>query len=70
MKYKAETAMKAEPIECWARMGRYGDVILDQSDIDPRISELLPDEHQKLIKFSDPVYTAWLEEKLMELLPK
>ena len=71
MKYKEDTANSAEPITAYARMGKFGDVILDQCDIDERIIAQLPHDNsgrQREISFPDPEYNKWLEEKLMELL--
>lgn len=73
MKYKEETAQEAEPITVYARMGKFGDVIVDQCDIDERIVAQLPHDNsgnQCKISFPDPDYHNWLEEKLMELLNK
>lgn len=71
MKYKEDTANSAEPITAYARMGKFGDVILDQCDIDERIIAQLPHDNsgsQREISFPDPEYNKWLEEKLIELM--
>ena len=69
LKYKAETSQAAKPMTAYARCGKYGDVILDQYECDPRIVALLAENgEQREISFPDPKYHQWLEEKLMELL--
>jgi len=71
MKYKADTAQSAELVTAYARMGRHGDIILDQYKIDERIVAQLPQDNSGNsceISFPDPEYHKWLEEKLMELL--
>lgn len=71
LKYKADTSFSAEPVTAYGRIGKYGDVILDGYECDPRILAQLPQDnsgHQREITFPDPEYHRWLEEKLMSLL--
>jgi hypothetical protein len=68
MKYKAETAQSAESIDCSARIGRMGDVIIDGGGVDQFICDRI--KQTASIEIPDPDYLEWLEEKLMELLSK
>jgi hypothetical protein len=72
LKYKSETARAFEPITALAFISKKSfDVILDSTDIDSRILEMLPQDNsgrQEYIEFVDPDYHKWCEEKLMELL--
>jgi hypothetical protein len=66
MRYKAETALTSEVVDCFARVGRMGDVILDQYSLDDGFVEKIRVSQQLQIPDSD--YVNWLEEKLMETL--
>jgi len=68
MKYKAETAQSAESIDCYARIGRMGDVIFDGYGVDQFIIDRI--KQTANIEIPDPDYLNWLEEKVMELLTK
>jgi hypothetical protein len=58
MKYKAETAQSAEPVTAYARMGKFGDVIVDQYEIDERLIAQLPhDNRQRVLRF--PILIIW-----------
>jgi hypothetical protein len=58
-------------ISCDARVGKFGDVILDGNDLDDEFLDYIGrDGESKWIEFPDPEYHQWLEEKLMELLTK
>jgi hypothetical protein len=65
MKYKAETAEVPWETNVFARIGKYGDVIVD-TDLPPRVMEDI--KNTGSFDFPDLDYVAWLEEKLMEIL--
>ncbi len=67
MKYKAETAQCPWETNVFARIGKYGDVIVDP-DLPPKVMEDIKETGS--FDFPDLDYIEWLEEKLMELLPK
>ena len=69
MLYKAETSNSPNDMECWAKRTNHG-IVLDEYDLDFRIDNMLPhDRKQVELRFKDPDYVEWLENKLMELLP-
>ena len=70
LKYKNETSSIPDPITVYARVGKFGDVILDQTDCDERVFAMFKENSNggDYISFPDPDYQRWLEEKLMELL--
>lgn len=68
MLYKAETSFSSECIDCFARVGYHGDVILDQFSLDDAFIKKIKLTQQLYIPDAD--YIEWLEEKLMELLTK
>jgi hypothetical protein len=65
MKYKADTAEVPWDTNVFARIGKYGDVIVDP-DLPPRVMEDI--KKTGSFDFPDLDYVAWLEEKLMEML--
>jgi hypothetical protein len=67
MKYKAETAEKPCETSVFARIGRFGDVIVDP-DLPPRVMRDI--KETGFMDYPDLDYVQWLEEKLMELLTK
>jgi len=69
MKYKAETSQVPVKLSCDARVGKFGDVILDHNDLDDSLIDMIGrDGERKWMEFPDLDYVKWLEEKLMELL--
>ena len=66
MKYKADTAQSPDAIDCYARIGSRGDVIIDGDGVDQYICDKI--KQTASIEIPDPDYVKWLEEKLMELL--
>lgn len=66
MLYKSETSNGVNHINCHARVGKFGDVILDGYDLDDDWKESIGEG--KDIRFPDMDYVQWLEEKLMSLL--
>lgn len=66
LKYKAETSFSAEEVDCFARVGFRGDVILDQFELgDDFISKV---RQTQRVTIPDPDYVNWLEETLMSML--
>jgi hypothetical protein len=65
MKYKAETAESPCETNVFARIGKYGDVIIDP-DLPPRVMEDI--KNTGSFDYPDLDYMAWLEEELMKLL--
>jgi hypothetical protein len=68
MKYKADTSFSVRNIIVDARVGKFGDVILDQYDLDDDWREWIGEGRE--ITIPDVDYLRWLEERLMELLSK
>lgn len=68
MLYKAETSNGVNHLHCRARVGKYGNVILDGFDLDDDWRESIG-KSGKNICLPDMDYVAWLESKVMELLP-
>ncbi len=69
MKYKADTSAVPIKLSCDARVGKFGDVILDGNDLDDSFLDYIGrDGDRKWIEIPDHDYVRWLEEKLMELL--
>jgi hypothetical protein len=66
MKYKEDTGQTSEMIDCYARIGKMGDVILDADGLDEKFIMNVRDNC--CIEIPDPDYVNWLEEKVMELL--
>ena len=65
MKYKADTAEVPCESSVFARIGKYGDVI-----VDPDLPAGVMEDIKKTGSFDYPDldYIEWLEERLMELL--
>ena len=68
MLYKAETAQSSIKLDCFARVGKFGDVILDQFSLDDDFIREIENKKELVVPNSD--YVSWLEEKVMELLTK
>lgn len=66
MIYKAETSKKDNSFKADARVGKYGDIILDGFDFDDIEKEVI--DKNRSIDLHDPNYIAWLENKVCELL--
>ena len=66
MKYKTETSFSAEEVDCFARVGFRGDVILDGFGLDDAWIEKV--RQTQCVTIPDPDYVNWLEETLMRLL--
>ncbi len=68
MKYKAETSQAPIKISCDARVGKFGDVILDGNDLDDSFLDMIGrDGERRWIELPDLDYVRWLEEQVMEL---
>jgi hypothetical protein len=65
MKYKAETAQGVECSVVFAHIGKWGDVICTDRLREDSMEMV---DKKGYFEQDDPDYTAWLEEKLMELL--
>lgn len=65
MKYKADTAQKVEDSIIFAHVGKWGDVICTDT-LNPESMDMI--SKKGYFEQSDPEYTVWLENKLMELL--
>lgn len=61
MLYKAETANSHKGLDCFARVGKFGDVILDQYSLDDDFIQTI--EKEKELFIPNREYVAWLEEK-------
>lgn len=66
MKYKEDTGQTSEMIDCYAKIGRMGDIIIDGDGVDQHIIDKV--KQTATIEILDDDYLLWLEEKLMELL--